>query len=69
MVGGRGELRSGEARPRRRRQKNGQWPSPKARMARLGGRRGRGGHDGALVELWFVFLRRRAGASAAELAW
>ena len=48
--------------------KNGQWPSPKARMARLGSRRGRGGHDRALVELWFAFLRRRAGASAAELA-
>ena len=68
MVGGRSELRSGEARPRRRRRKNGQWPSPKARMARLGGRRGRGGHDRALVELWFAFLRRLAGASAAELA-
>ena len=68
VVVGRGELRSGETRPRRRRRKNGQWPSPMARMARLGGRRGRGGHGGALVELWFAFLRRRAGASAAELA-
>ena len=29
VVGGRGELRSSEARPRRRRRKNGQWPSPK----------------------------------------
>ena len=35
---GRGELRSGEARPWRRQWKNGHWPSPKAWMARLGGR-------------------------------
>ena len=68
MVGGRGELRFGETRPRRRRRKNGQWPSPTARMARLSGGERRGGHGGALVELWFVFLRWRAGASAAELA-
>ena len=59
VVGGRAELRSGMARPRRRRWKNGQWPSPKAWMARLGGRRGRGGHGGAVVELGFAFLRRR----------
>ena len=38
VVVGRGELRSGEARPWRRRWKNGHWPSPKARMARLDGR-------------------------------
>ena len=48
--------------------KNGQWPSPKAWMARLGSRRGIGGHGGAVVELVVAFLRRRAGASAAELA-
>ena len=68
MVGGHGELCSGETRPWRRRRKNGQWPSPTARLAQLEGRRGRGGHAGALVELWFAFLQRRAGASAAELA-
>ena len=45
---GRGELRSGEVRPWRRRQKNGQWPSPTVRLARLEGRRGRGGHDEAV---------------------
>jgi len=33
VVVGRGELRSSEARPWRRRWKNGQWPSPKAWMA------------------------------------
>ena len=66
MDGGRGELCSGETRPRRRRRKNDQWPSPTARLAQLEGRRGRGGHGGALVELWFAFLRRRAGASSAE---
>ena len=67
MVGDHGELRSGETRPRRRRRKNGQWPSPTARMARLGGRRGRGGHGGALVELWFAFLRWCASSATAKL--
>ena len=59
VVVGRGELRSGEVRPWRRWRKNGQWASPKARMARLEGRRGRGEHGGAVVELEVVFLRRR----------
>ena len=60
VVVGRGELHSGEVRPWRRRRKKGQWPSPRARMAQLEGRRGRGGHGGAVVELEVVFLRRRA---------
>ena len=68
VVGGHGELCSGETRPWRRRRKNGQWPSPTARMAWLSGGERRGGHGGALVELWFAFLRWRAGVSAAELA-
>ena len=59
VVVGHGELRSGEVRPWRWRRKNGHWPSPKAWMARLGSRRGRGGHGGAAVELGFVFLQRR----------
>jgi len=60
VVVGRGELRSGEVRPWRRHRKNGQWPLPMARMARLEGRRGRGGHDRAVVKLEVTFLRRRA---------
>ena len=57
VVVGRGELRSGEVRPWRQRRKNGQWPSPMARMARLEGRRGRG-HGRAVVKLEVAFLRR-----------
>ena len=38
VVVGRGELHSGEAWPRIQRRKNSHCPSPKARMARLGGR-------------------------------
>ena len=38
VVVGRGELRSGEAQPWSRQRKNRQWPSPRARMARLSGR-------------------------------
>ena len=59
VVVGRGELRFGEVQPWRRRWKNGQWPSPRARMVRLEGRRGRGGHGGAMAELEVALLRRR----------
>ena len=69
MVGDHGELRSGETRPRRRLRKNGQWPSPTARMARLSGGERRGGHGGALVELWFAFLRWCASSATAKLEW
>ena len=44
---GHGELHSDEVRPWRRLWKNGQWPSPTARLAQLEGQRGRGGHGGA----------------------
>ena len=68
VVGGRGELRSDEARPWRRRRKNGQWPSPTARMARLRGGGRRGKHGGAIDGLADAFLQRQAGTSVAELA-
>ena len=59
VVVGHGELHSGEAWPWRWRRKNGHWSSPKARMARLDGQRGKGGHGGAMAELEVALLRRR----------
>ena len=58
VVVGRGELRSGEARPWRRRRRNDEYMLTLTQLTRLNGGGGRGDHGEALGELGNAFLQR-----------